>query len=314
VVQRSLALDEPTTSAAPGAAFAPVTGAGPRGGGGAGARAWAERLRAELSAARAKAGPAGPSAAEVLALDAVDGAANDRGRAGHDAAGDDGEGDGAGRGRGRDEDAGASWADAHPRGVVQPGYFAGLRYLGQLDLTYLVCEGDGELVLIDQHAAHERVELARLRARAPHDVPTQRLLFPATIDATPAQLALVEELAPVLARVGFEAEPFGKATIAIKAVPAGLRDEEPAALLGRVLGEWAATGAAGVDARLDAMLATIACHSVVRAGDRLAVGEIEVLLRGMDGADQDALGPLGPHGRPVLMRLALAEIGRRFGR
>ena len=83
-----------------------------------------------------------------------------------------------------------------------PGYFAKLRFLGQLDLTYLVCEADGELVLVDQHAAHERVELARLLARhTARDVAIQRMLFPVTIDATPAQLALVERVRDVLAEV-----------------------------------------------------------------------------------------------------------------
>ena len=192
------------------------------------------------------------------------------------------------------------------------GYFAQLRYLGQLDLTYLVCETEGELVLVDQHSAHERVELARLQARAEHEVAVQKLLFPVTIEATPAQLELVARLGDLLARVGYEAEAFGKATLAIKAVPARIRHGDPAQLLRRLLHDWA-RDADDIDdeARLDRILAEIACHSVVRAGDRLAPGEAEALLRALD--DVDPTSP-APHGRSLLLRLPLAEIGRRFGR
>src|SRR5262249_48034112 len=195
------------------------------------------------------------------------------------------------------------------------GYFSQLRYLGQLDLTYLACEGDGELVLVDQHAAHERVELARLRERHARDgdarVAVQNMLFPVTLEATPAQLALVARVGDLLAQVGFEVEPFGKATLALKAVPAGIRPGDRAQLLRRLLHEWAEAGAPSEAERLDALLGTIACHSVVRAGDRLTPGEVETLLRSLDGID---LSLPAPHGRAVLLRLPLSEIGRRFGR
>jgi len=205
-------------------------------------------------------------------------------------------------------------ADTAPIAPHTGGFFSQLRYLGQLDLTYLACEGDGELVLVDQHAAHERVELARLRERhAGGDtrVAVQNMLFPVTLDATPAQLALVARVRELLAQVGFEVEPFGKATLALKAVPAGIRHGDPAQLLRRMLHEWAEAGAPSEAERLDALLGTIACHSVVRAGDRLSPGEAETLLRSLDGVD---LSLPAPHGRAVLLRLPLSEIGRRFGR
>jgi DNA mismatch repair protein MutL len=207
-------------------------------------------------------------------------------------------------------------------GPVAPqvaGFFSQLRYLGQLDLTYLACEGDGELVLIDQHAAHERVELARLRERHARGggearVAVQSMLFPVTLEATPAQLALVGQVGALLAQVGFEVEPFGKTTLAVKAVPAGIRHGEPTQLLRRMLEDWASAGVPGeaeFATRLDALLGAIACHSVVRAGDRLSPSEAETLLRSLDGVD---LSLPAPHGRAVLLRLPLAEIGRRFGR
>jgi len=196
--------------------------------------------------------------------------------------------------------------------VTTNSYFSRVRFLGQLDLTYLVCEAEGELVLVDQHAAHERVELARLEARrTQHEAAVQKLLFPVTIDATPAQLELVGRVGPLLAQVGFEAEAFGKATIAIKAVPAGICHGDPAQLLRRLLDEWARDGAPSDEERLSRVLAEIACHSVVRAGDRLSASEAESLLRSLDGVDLE--GP-APHGRSLLLRLPLTEIGRRFGR
>jgi DNA mismatch repair protein MutL len=195
--------------------------------------------------------------------------------------------------------------------TVAPGFFGSLRYLGQLDLTYLVCEAEGELVLIDQHVAHERVELARLKGQGDRDIPTQRLLFPTTIEVKPELVELATRMSGVLAQVGYEAEGFGKTTLAVKAVPGGIRHGDPTMLLRELLGEWADDGAPSEAERLERVLAEIACHSVVRAGDRLSPSEAEALLRSMDGAD---FSTHGPHGRPVLLRLPLSEIARRFGR
>jgi DNA mismatch repair protein MutL len=196
--------------------------------------------------------------------------------------------------------------------AAAPGYFAKLRYLGQLDLTYLVCESEGELVLVDQHAAHERVELDRLRAQhTDHAVAVQKLLFPTTLEATPRQLELVGRLGELLATVGFECEAFGPATLAIKAVPAGIRHGDPSQLLRRLLDSWARDGTPSEAEQIDRVLAEIACHSVVRGGDRLTPDEAEALLRSIDGVDTTA--PV-PHGRALLLRLPLSEIGRRFGR
>ncbi len=196
------------------------------------------------------------------------------------------------------------------RGPGPVDFFSSLRYLGQLDRTYLICDGDGELVLIDQHAAHERVEFQRLRERT-GPLAQQRLLFPTHVEASPAHLAAVTEAAELLAATGFEVEPFGVATVAIKAIPAGLR-HDPASVLRELLDELADHGGSrAVDDRLDHVLATIACHSVVRAGDVLAPREAEALLASMDGVDFRAHCP---HGRPVLLRIGVPEIARRFGR
>lgn len=196
--------------------------------------------------------------------------------------------------------------------LVTPGFFSSLRYLGQLDLTYLVCEADGELVLIDQHIAHERVELARLKTGSDtRAVATQRMLFPVTIEVRAELVTLATQLAPLLAQVGFEADACGVVTLAVKSVPSGIRHGDPAHVLRQLLENWADDGAPSEAERLEHVLAEIACHSVVRAGDRLSSSEVDALLHSMDGAD---FSTHGPHGRPVLLRVPLAEIARRFGR
>jgi len=335
---------------------APVAPSAPPASGSTSARAWADSVRERNRASRAEepaavwpALPRGPAAEAperaprdagqrdlVAALAAERAADADPGQRGPGAARAGAEPDPrggpppSGRDSGHVRDAeGAAVAAGAPAlpgleaalaptagAAAAPGFFAELRYLGQLDLTYLACEGDGELVLVDQHAAHERVELARLRQRHSSGagdarVAVQRMLFPVTLEATPPQLELVARVGDLLAQVGFEVEAFGKGTLALKAVPADLRHGDPAHLLRRLLRDWAEAGAPSEAERLDALLGEIACHSVVRAGDRLTTSEAETLLRSLDGLD---LSLPAPHGRAVLLRVPLSEIGRRFGR
>ena len=192
-------------------------------------------------------------------------------------------------------------------------FFSSLTYLGQLHRTYLVCQAPGELVLIDQHAAHERVAFQRLRdAHGDQAVPSQRLLLPATVELEPALAAAAAEHGALLAALGFELERFGERTVAVRALPDVLAQSDPAELLTEVLGELEARASTElVSERLDHVLATMACHSVVRAGDVLGEREVRALLESMDGIDYRAHCP---HGRPVLLRMSLGEIERRFGR
>jgi DNA mismatch repair protein MutL len=192
-------------------------------------------------------------------------------------------------------------------------FFTRLRYIGQLDRTYLVCEAGGEMVLVDQHAAHERVAFQRLRERyQQRAVPVQRLLFPKTLDLAPAQAAIAEELRQTLSDMGFELEPFGGHTYALKAVPAGLHEGDVDGVLAELLDELAERGGSrALEERLDLALATIACHSAVRAGDLLSDQEVRALFQSLDAVEFKAHCP---HGRPVLLRIRVDEIARRFGR
>jgi DNA mismatch repair protein MutL len=206
-----------------------------------------------------------------------------------------------------------------PVGDDVAAFFSSLRYLGQLDRTYLVCEQDGELVLVDQHAAHERVAFEKLRERRrSQTLPRQQLLFPQQVGLDRGQATAAREAQPVLEAIGFDIEPFGDApggggAFAVKSVPAGLRGgEDPIALLVELIDELADQGASSaMDERIDSMLATLACHSVVRAGDEMAPAEVDALLTALDAIE---FRSHCPHGRPVLLRIRVDEIARRFGR
>jgi DNA mismatch repair protein MutL len=203
-------------------------------------------------------------------------------------------------------------AFAMPEGLTP--FFAGLSYIGQLHRTYLVCESEGELVLIDQHAAHERVAYARLvAAHGRREVRRQRLLFPLPIEVDEASAAVVGGAGQAtLDALGFEVERAGARVVRVRAVPEMLKDADPKPLLRDVLGQLVeGTPTAETLEGIDHVLATMACHSVVRAGDVLGRSEAVGLLAQLDGVD---LRSHCPHGRPVMLRLPLGEIERRFGR
>jgi DNA mismatch repair protein MutL len=192
-------------------------------------------------------------------------------------------------------------------------FFADLNYVGQVHRTYLVCEAPDELILIDQHAAHERVAYARLRAaHARRQIARQQLLFPIPIEVGEAAAAALET-DDLLGGLGFEAARQGTDTILLRAVPEPLKDADPKPLIRELLSDLAdgTPLREGELDRVDHLLATIACHSVVRAGDVLSRTEALALLGQMDAVD---LASHCPHGRPVLLRLPLGEIERRFGR
>jgi DNA mismatch repair protein MutL len=201
------------------------------------------------------------------------------------------------------------------------GFFGGLRYLGQLDRTYIVCEGDRELILVDQHSAHERVAFERLREAYRHkQIARQRLLFPVPIEVGDLIASgLPELLAPggLFDALGFDAELQNPKTILLRAVPELLASADPKPMLLDVLARAAASEGeipdreAQIAALVEPVLATMACHGVVRAGDTLSPEQVRGLLKSLDGVD---LSSHNPHGRPVLLRMPLGEIERRFGR
>jgi DNA mismatch repair protein MutL len=195
------------------------------------------------------------------------------------------------------------------------GFFGGLEYIGQLRRTYLVCEGPSELVLVDQHAAHERIMFERLRvAHRQRAVVRQRLLFPIPIELDEVATAAAREEATVqaLAELGFEVEAFGPKSMLLRAVPDLLKDVDPKPLLRDVLHRVAeGDSLRRAEENFEQVFATMACHGALRAGDIVAREAALTLLGQLDAVD---LHSHCPHGRPVLLRMSIGEIEQRLGR
>jgi DNA mismatch repair protein MutL len=192
-------------------------------------------------------------------------------------------------------------------------FFQNLRVVGQVARTYLVCEDATGVHLIDQHAAHERVGYERIKAGyCTARLAQQRLLLPLCIELSPAESSVLKDHLDTFAQLGFEVEAFGGATWHLVAIPALLIGADPASLVKDVVAELSEVGHASLaQAQLDLLFSTMACHRVVRAGDRLSNEEIRQLLVDMDEVD---LGANCPHGRPVLVSLPFSELERRFHR
>ncbi|MDP2314340.1 MAG: DNA mismatch repair endonuclease MutL [Pseudomonadota bacterium] len=190
--------------------------------------------------------------------------------------------------------------------------FRDLRVVGQLALTYVLCEGAGELVVIDQHAAHERVTLYKLM-RDPRAAlgGAQRLLVPVMIELPAARARLLAAQVDRLAPYGLDIAPMGGGSFAVQALPAALRDMDLHTLLADIADELAeGGGATAADDRLQLALATRACHTSVRAGQVLSELEMRALLVSLDEVDFSVCA----HGRPVAIRVGTSELERRFHR
>ncbi|RAI57956.1 DNA mismatch repair endonuclease MutL [Roseicella frigidaeris] len=188
------------------------------------------------------------------------------------------------------------------------------RPLAQLLETYILAEApDGALVLVDQHAAHERLTHEALRAQLVEGgVRAQPLLLPAVVDLPPADAARLLGFAEGLARLGLEVEGFGPGAVLVRALPALLGAADPAPLLRDLAEELAESGEAlALERRLDAAIARLACHGSVRAGRRLTPDEMAALLRQMEATPRAATCS---HGRPTFLRLGPAELESLFGR
>jgi DNA mismatch repair protein MutL len=192
------------------------------------------------------------------------------------------------------------------------GFFSRVKILSQYGNLYILCEGEGELVVVDQHAAHERVTFERLlEAWDAGRVPQQRLLFPMTLKVRPDTVALVEENAEALARIGLDMQAFGEDTVAVSGVPAIVRESRARAYAEEAIAELVESGRTATAEFAHAVLARIACHASVRSGDPLTMPEMHALLKDLDTVD---CGVRCPHGRPVVARISRDGIGRWFER
>jgi DNA mismatch repair protein MutL len=186
--------------------------------------------------------------------------------------------------------------------------------LGQHRLVYVVASDGDELLLVDQHTAHERVRFERLLERAGrHAVESQGLIEALVVSLPPDLLPVLDAHAEALRELGYDVEPFGGGATRLRAVPAILGTRDPGPALERVLrdlkereaADWAVAG------MRDRLAATLACHSAVRAGQALNVEQMASIVRDVF---RTAHPTLCPHGRPTIVRVPREELSRWFGR
>ena len=191
--------------------------------------------------------------------------------------------------------------------------FSDLRVVGQVMNTYLVCESSDGLILIDQHAAHERVVYERLKNRsAGRKADAQQLLVPETIELGFREIGILEKLLPDFQAFGLLIEPFGGQTFVVKAVPALLADREIQPLISEIAEKLAAGDfSSGLEQALDECLKIMACHSAVRGRQDLQPEQFEKLLQQLDECENPSHCP---HGRPTWIQWNNRELEKLFNR
>jgi DNA mismatch repair protein MutL len=185
------------------------------------------------------------------------------------------------------------------------------RAIAQLQGIYILAENTQGLVIVDMHAAHERIVYERLKTQidAAH-ISSQPLLIPATFAATPTEVATAEASLDTLHKLGLEITPFSPKTLAVRAVPTSLAQGDPVELARSVLAELAQHDASTVIERAQhEILSTMACHGAVRANRRLTVDEMNALLRQMEATERS---DQCNHGRPTWRQVSIKELDALF--
>ncbi|RTQ37412.1 DNA mismatch repair endonuclease MutL [Variovorax gossypii] len=187
------------------------------------------------------------------------------------------------------------------------------RALAQLQGIYILAENSQGLVIVDMHAAHERIVYERLKTQLDGAaITSQPLLIPATFAATPQEVATAEACAEVLPTLGLEITPFSARTLAVRAVPGTLADGDPVELARSVLAELGQHDASTVVQRAqNELLSTMACHGAVRANRKLTIDEMNALLRQMEETERS---DQCNHGRPTWRQLSVRELDSLFMR
>jgi DNA mismatch repair protein MutL len=166
--------------------------------------------------------------------------------------------------------------------------------------------------VLDQHAAAERVTFERLKkSYAARGVAMQRMLVPEVVELSPSDVAMLEENAEEISRLGVEVRAVGDSAVAVHGVPDLLVRAEPSRLVRDLVAEVSRAAGRPFRGAGDLVLATMACHGSVRAGDAISEAEVTALLRALDEVD---FAGHCPHGRPLVMRMSFSELERKVGR
>lgn len=191
--------------------------------------------------------------------------------------------------------------------------WASLHVIGQLNLTYIVCQNHEKMILVDQHAAHERVLFEKIKDRfLKQEILHQNLLIPLSVDFEPDAFELLLENEENLRKLGIGIEQLGPFTIGITYIPAYSKEGAIVILLKKFIEELKEQGGSFVfEKKLNDMIATMACHSAVRAGQAMSIEEMQNLLLEMD---EFPLSSFCPHGRPVNVEMSFYQIEKDFGR
>ena len=185
-----------------------------------------------------------------------------------------------------------------------------LRVVGQLKQTYIVAEGPEGMYLVDQHAAHERIVFDRLIGRRDdQEAPAQSLLAPVSVELSPSHAATLHDHQDSIAAGGFQLEPFGQGSYLLRAVPALLAGRDPAQTLIDILDMANLEGL--TRQKEDVMIASIACHGAIRAGQSLTEPEMQALLEQLEATPNPHTCP---HGRPTMVHFSSYIMEREFGR
>ncbi len=207
----------------------------------------------------------------------------------------------------------SSLSETKEKTPIQTGVWSRLQVMGQVGLTYIVTQDESKVVLIDQHAAHERVAFERLmKSWAGGKIEIQDFLFPLAIDLTMAQAEVIFQLNESFQKLGVTIERLGPSTIGIKSAPAFVKDSVFAEILEKMADEVLDKGGSfQFEKKVVDICATLACHSVIRAGQALSIAEMKSLLEQMD---EFPLSSFCPHGRPVSLEWTFDKLEKDFGR
>ncbi len=190
--------------------------------------------------------------------------------------------------------------------------FSGLNYLGQFADTYLVFSGAEGMLLIDQHAAHERIILERLKKTGQQKIVSQQLLMPEIVSLPPQEIALFSGYLELLCEIGLEAEVFGKDALVIKAMPAILSGAQAKEIIMDIADKLKDQNqSSSLQEKKEEIYASLACHAAIKANQILSFDEVAKLCRDLEDTP---FNTTCPHGRPISIKFSLSEVERMFKR